>query len=84
MRELWQYSHGSFAFESWPPKWEEGKRCIHEVFLAGWGIPLGELWDLRELSAKCEEFGQYTFMLTTMAMNLEGGIASPPNAQAIL
>lgn len=60
------------------------KPCIHEVFLGGWGLPLGELFDLRELSAKCAELKQYTFFLTTMAFNLEGGIGSPPNAQAIL
>jgi hypothetical protein len=57
---------------------------IHEVFLAGWGLPIGELLDLRELSAECQRFGQYTFFFTSMPLYIEGGIASPPNAQAIL
>ncbi|BEJ10019.1 hypothetical protein CcaverHIS641_0700540 [Cutaneotrichosporon cavernicola] len=90
MRWIWEtgipaVASDAFAFESWPPKsMGPEKPCIHEVFLGGWGLPLGELFDLRELSDKCAELNQYTFFLTTMAFNLEGGIGSPPNAQAIL
>lgn len=54
------------------------------MFLAGWGLPLGELFDLRKLSEECARLNQYTFMFTSMGLNLEGGIATPPNAQAIL
>lgn len=56
----------------------------HEVFLAGWGMPIGELFDLRQLAAECERSKQWTFMFTSMVLNVEGGIASPANAQAIL
>lgn len=54
------------------------------MFLSGWGCPLGELWDLRELSAKCAELNQITFFLTTMALNIDAGIGTPVNGQAIL
>ena len=72
----------TFAFEAWPPTFKTP--AIHEVFLAGWGLPLGELFDLRELARKCKEFDQYTFLFTSCGLNIVGGIATPPNAQAIL
>jgi hypothetical protein len=57
---------------------------LHEVFLAGWGMPIGELFDLRKLAAECERLNRWTFFFASMPLNVEGGIASPPNAQAIL
>ncbi|WWD17548.1 hypothetical protein CI109_101989 [Kwoniella shandongensis] len=69
------------AYESWPSLTPLSN---HQVFLGGWGMPIGELFDLRELAKKCEELGRWTFFLTSMVLNVEGGIASPPNAQAIL
>lgn len=61
-----------------------GPLSCHEVFLAGWGLPIGELFDLRKLAAECERLNKWTFMFTSMVLNLDGGIGSPPNAQAIL
>ena len=69
------------AYEVYP---SPGHPSIHEVFLAGWGLPIGELYDLRELAEKCKELHQYTFFYASMPLYIEGGIASPPNAQAIL
>jgi hypothetical protein len=70
----------SFAYECWPPNFKRGI-ALHECFLGGWGVPIGELFDLRELAAKCKELNQYTFLLTTMALNIDAGIGSPANAQ---
>lgn len=75
------YPLHSFAFEVYPPV---HPLSCHEVFLAGWGLPIGELFDLRKLATECERLGQWTFMLASVAVNMEGGIASPGNAQAIL
>ena len=72
----------SFAYEAYP--FQPGQLTLHEAFLAGWGLPIGELFDLRKLSAECERLQQWSFFLATMPMNMVGGIASPPNAQAIL
>lgn len=72
----------TFAFEAWPPTFKTP--AIHEVFLAGWGLPLGELFDFRELARKCKELDQYTFLFTSCGLNVVGGVATPPNAQAIL
>ncbi|WVR09352.1 hypothetical protein IAU60_006418 [Kwoniella sp. DSM 27419] len=69
------------AYENYP---SPQPPSIHEVFLAGWGMPIGELFDLRELAKQCQRLQQYTFFFSSMVLNIEGGIASPPNAQAIL
>lgn len=70
-----------YAYEAYPSKYP---LIAHEVFLAGWGLPIGELFDLRELAKECAEKKQYDFLFTSMPLNIDGGIASPPNAQAIL
>jgi hypothetical protein len=54
------------------------------VFLSGWGLPIGELFDLRLLAETCARLKQWSFFFTSMPLYVEGGIASPPNAQAIL
>ncbi len=70
------------AYESWPSSKPWGVSC-HEVFLSGWGMPIGELWDLDQLSKHCQAIGQWTFLLTSSPLNLDGGVASPSNAMAI-
>jgi len=71
------------AYESWPPRKEWGV-CLHEVFLSGWGMPIGEVWDLEELAKACQEEKRWTFFLTSQPLNLEAGVASPANVMAIL
>jgi len=44
---------------------------------------IGELWDLKALSAHCAKAKRYTFLLTSIPLNVPGGIGSPPNALAI-
>jgi hypothetical protein len=60
----------------------------HEVFvhfslLPLLGLPLGELWDLDALAADCVADGVYASFFTSAPLNLESGVASPPNALAI-
>ena len=47
------------------------------------GLPIGEQFVLDDLAADCAADKRYEFMLVSVPMNLEGGIASPPNAVAI-
>lgn len=47
-------------------------------------MPIGESWDLEELSRACVEQNRWTFMLTSQPLNLVNGVASPPNAMAIM
>ncbi|KAL1887979.1 hypothetical protein Sste5346_009861 [Sporothrix stenoceras] len=70
------------AYEAWPPRRDWGVSC-HEVFLSGWGMPIGELWDLDALAAHCKALGRWTFFLTSCPLNIPSGVASPPNALAI-
>ncbi|KAF2015079.1 hypothetical protein BU24DRAFT_482591 [Aaosphaeria arxii CBS 175.79] len=70
----------SRAFEAWPCK--ELEWHLHEWLLAGWGMPIGELFDLEELSRQCTAQNRYTFFLSSSPMNAPGAVASPPNALA--
>ncbi|KAH7303213.1 hypothetical protein B0I35DRAFT_485345 [Stachybotrys elegans] len=68
------------SFEAWPC--QELDWHLHEWLLAGFGMPIGELFDLEELSRLCAKLGRYTFFLSSSPMNVPGGVASPPNALA--
>lgn len=77
--ERWLKS--SVAYEAWPPV---SKPALHSVFVGGWGMPIGEMFDLRELAAQCEQLGRWTFFFASVAINNPAGVASTGNAQAIL
>jgi len=68
------------SFEAWPTQKDY---ALHEVMLAGWGMPIGELFDLEKLGKHCKEIGRWSFFLTSEPCNVPGGVASPPNALAI-
>lgn len=46
-------------------------------------MPIGECWDLEELSRTCQALGRWSFMLTSQPLYVPGGVASPANAMAI-
>jgi len=56
---------------------------LHNFLLAFWGTPIGEFWDLEALAKLCEKHNRWSFFLTSAPLNIEGGVASPPNAMAI-
>jgi hypothetical protein len=58
----------SRSFEVWPCAQLEWH--LHEWLLAGWGMPIGELFDLRELSRSCAERKRWTVFLSTSPMNV--------------
>ncbi len=59
------------------------ENALHYRALPLLGLPLGELFVLAPLAADCAGDGRYEFMLVSAPLNIEGGIASPPNAVAI-
>lgn len=71
------------AYEAWPSPKPWGV-SMHEVFLGGWGMPIGESFDLERLAQRCKEEKRWSFMLVSVPLNMPGGIASPPGAVAIL
>lgn len=79
----------AIAYEAIPPIVEGGKEgtvaqlVCHQYFLALFGMSIGELWDLKALSEKCKELNRYSFLITSVPLNVPGGVGSPPNALAI-
>jgi hypothetical protein len=43
---------------------------LHEWVLAGWGTPIGEMFDLEQLSEHCKAVGRYTFFLSSMPLKV--------------
>jgi len=72
----------NLSFEAWPPANLDG--CLHEYLLVHAGTPIGELWNLEPLAKACEEHNRWTFFLTSAPLYVPDGIASPPNAIAVL
>ena len=58
------------------------KYQLHPILLAGWGTPIGELFDLEALSETCKTLGRWTFFLSSAPLNYTGVVASPPNVLA--
>ncbi|KEF51833.1 uncharacterized protein A1O9_12170 [Exophiala aquamarina CBS 119918] len=96
LRWIWDEGFAAVAsdaisFEAYPPqqsyKRDRGDDAeglfLHEYLLAGWGMPIGELFDLEELSRICEEEQRWHFFLASAPLKLPGGVSSPPNCVAI-
>ncbi|KAI1739336.1 hypothetical protein F4680DRAFT_449082 [Xylaria scruposa] len=60
------------------------KRSLHQVFIGGWGQNIVEFLDLEKLATALHESGRWNFFMTLQNLNVVSGIASPPNALAIL
>lgn len=43
----------------------------------------GEMFDLEELAETCQKLDRWTFFVTSVPLNMPGGVSSPPNAMAI-
>ena len=56
---------------------------LHPWFLSLFGMPIGELWYLKDLSEMCQRMGRYSFLLTSSPLNVPGSVGSPPNALAV-
>ncbi|KAJ5921254.1 hypothetical protein N7466_009580 [Penicillium verhagenii] len=90
LRWLWESRFAAVAGDS--PSFERAPLdgpfngpdvSVHQWALAGWGLPLGEMFDLEELSVVARGLGRYSFFLTSVPIKVPGGVASPPNAVAI-
>lgn len=97
LRWLWNEGFAAVAgdaisFEVYPPQASyvrggEGAPVpglfMHEYLLAGWGMPVGEMFDLEDLSRLCEEEQRWEFFISAAPLNMPGGVSSPPNCIAI-
>ena len=48
---------------------------LHEILLAGWGMPIGELFNMEILADYCKRIGRWSFFLTSEVCNVPGGVA---------
>lgn len=58
----------SRSLEVWPCK--DLQWHLHEWLLAGWGMPIGELFYLEELAKVCRSLDRYTLFLSSSPMNV--------------
>jgi hypothetical protein len=43
---------------------------LHEILLAGWGCPIGELFDLEKLAEHCKNANRWSFFVTSEDCNV--------------
>ncbi|KAI0400458.1 hypothetical protein F4802DRAFT_584691 [Xylaria palmicola] len=91
LRWLWEkklslVGADNVAFESSAMNFEIGGhiRSLHQIFIGGWGQSIVEFLYLEELAEALHQSGRWNFFLTIQNLNVVSGIASPPNALAIL
>lgn len=57
---------------------------LHRRLIPALGMPLGELWDLDELSEWCAQASRHEVCVVSVPLHLPGAVASPANAMAIV
>ncbi|KAH8648495.1 hypothetical protein BX600DRAFT_475342 [Xylariales sp. PMI_506] len=87
VRFLWDNHFSAVAsdavsFEVFPQINQEWN--LHHILLAGWGVPIGEMFDLEGLAALCENEQRWTFFVSSSPLNCAQGVSSPPNCMAIM
>ena len=56
------------AFEALP--FQSKDFWMHEWLLAGWGLPIGELFDLEALAAECEKLRKWSFFFSSVPLKV--------------
>jgi len=69
----------NIAVEVFPVK----EFSMHIGALRNLGVPLGELWALKELTARCRDDRVFEFLFVSVPLNIRGAFGSPANAVAI-
>ncbi|KAE8149396.1 hypothetical protein BDV25DRAFT_130396 [Aspergillus avenaceus] len=82
LRFMWDNHFSAVAsdavsFEVFPPLNSEFD--LHHHMLAGWGLPIGEMFDLEELAETCKQLGRWTFFISSSPLNCAKG----PNTMAL-
>jgi hypothetical protein len=83
LRWLWETRFAAVAgdamgFERGPATgpWNDPDVSIHQWALGGWGMPLGELFDLEALAEACRERGRWTFFLCSIPLKASCSLCS--------
>jgi hypothetical protein len=51
---------------------DQGGGLVHQWCLAGWGVMIGEMWDLERLCEKAEELGRWTCFVSSVPLKVSG------------
>lgn len=54
--------------EAWPC--QNPQYMLHEWLLAGWGLPIGELFDLEKLSEECKKYKKWSFFFSSVPLKV--------------
>lgn len=57
---------------------------LHYRLIPLLGMPLGEMWIMKELAEHCRSSGDYDFLLSGGVLKVRGGVGSPASAYAVL
>lgn len=73
LRFLWDQSFSAVvgdhpSMEAWPC--QDRRFWLHEWLLAGWGMPIGELFDLERLSEECRKRGRWSFFFSSVPLKV--------------
>ena len=73
LRWLWETGFAAVAgdmpsMEAWPC--QDKRFWLHEWLLAGWGMPIGELFDLEWLSEVCRGEGRWSFFFSSVPLKV--------------
>jgi kynurenine formamidase len=77
LRWIWESGFAAIAGDA--PGFERGPATgsyndpdisVHQWALAGWGLPIGEMFDLEELAQACTSRQRWTFFLTSVPLNV--------------
>ena len=61
-----------------------GATRLHEVLLAGWECPIGELFDLEALGEKCHLLNWWTFFFSSVPLNVRSSTGRSSSTSASL
>lgn len=73
LRWIWENEFAAVAgdmtaFEALP--FQSKEFWLHEWLLAGWGLPIGELFDLEELAKECRRLKKWTFFFNSVPLKV--------------
>lgn len=81
----WLWGNGFAAVAGDMPSFERGPIAgphsdglwqLHPILLAGWGMPIGEMFDLEKLATECAKQERWTFFVSSMPLNVSTPIPS--------
>ena len=73
LRWIWENEFAAVAgdmtaFEAHP--FQSKEYMLHEWLLGGWGMPIGELFDLEKLAEECRRLNKWTFFFTSIPLKV--------------